>query len=581
MRNPLLMITGSSRPLHRPLVLNLFYFMSKGAVFGILYLVIETLLAKGAVLPGMRRGILAGMALIAILQVMFGILVHSSAYKTAFRLTADARIRLADHLRTLSMGFFRNHDPGEISSLLLQDMEKCEHVFSHFFIDTVAAILFPVLLLTGFWFLDPVLTLVLAAGLIPALPVLLVARSVVGRMGQKQMAATRQVVSGILEYVEGIRVLKSLNRTGSAFSRLDHGLTALRDQSFRLEAAGGIPVVLYQLFLELAFPLVILAAGWRYGEGEIGVAVFAAFLVIGYRCLEPLQTAGSFTAELRYMFLAADRIATVMETPPLPATAQPVSPDGYGIQCENVQFGYGKTPVIAGLSAGFAEGRLTAVVGPSGSGKSTLTRLIARFWDVDGGRITIGGADIREIGADCLTDAISVVFQDVYLFDDTIAANIRLADPDASDERVEAAAKAACCDFIRDLPDGFATRVGEGGAHLSGGQRQRISIARALIKDAPIVILDEATAALDPENEAAIQVAVDRLVKDRTVIVIAHRLRTIARAHCIHVLDDGKVVESGTHKELIAADGRYRRLWDAQEQAGHWRVAREKRQASA
>jgi len=568
-------VFGSLRPLVYPLLLNLFYFMTKGAPYAVLYVLIRHLLEKGKVSGALGGGILAVMAGVAMLQVMAGIAVHRTAYRTAFQLTAEARLRLADHLRKLSMGFFRDHDPGEVSSLLLQDMEKCEHVFSHFFIDFVAAFFFPLLLLLGFWFLNPRLTCILAAGLTLALPMLFFARRLVGRMGERQIAAMRQMVDAILEYVEGIRVLKSLNCTGSSFIRLDAAFARLKKRSLRLEAAGALPVGLYQMLLELAFPLMLFSGGWMFVEGELSLVVFAAFLVIAYRCIEPLQTAGSFTAELRYMRLGAERIARVMETQPLPMPASPKRPKGYTFCCESVCFGYGGQSVLDGVSANFEAGRLTAIVGSSGSGKSSLTRLMARFRDVDSGRITLGGTDIREMAPETLADALSIVFQDVYLFDDTIAANIRLADPTADEYKVRAAAKAACCDFIDDFPLGFDTPVGEGGARLSGGQRQRIAIARAILKDAPVVILDEATAALDPENDALIQQAVDVLVRNRTVIVIAHRLRTVVRAHCIHVLEKGRVVESGSHAELMAAKGRYHSLWEAQEQAGRWRMGRE------
>ena len=296
------------------------------------------------------------------------------------------------------------------------------------------------------------------------------------------------------------------------------------------------------------------------------------FLVIGYKFFEPLINFGVFISEMRYMNIAAGRITDVMDTPPLKEPDAPQHPKTFDIEFHNISFGYTHTRVLKNVTAQFPENSITALVGPSGSGKTTITSLIPRFWDVDEGSITIGGIDIRQIPTEALNALISVVFQDVYLFQDSIFNNIRVGKKNASKEEVIRAAKTAQChEFIRQMENGYDTIVGEGGSTLSGGEKQRISIARALLKDAPIVLLDEATASLDPENELLIQKGIGEMVKSKTLIVIAHRLKTIARADQILVIDQGTVAEKGTHEALLANDQLYARLWNEQQKAGGWK----------
>jgi ATP-binding cassette subfamily B protein len=451
-------------------------------------------------------------------------------------------------------------------------MAKVEQIFSHFFIDAVACGVLPLVVALFLISLDFKLTGLMVASVLIALPGLWAGQKVILYFGRQHVVTRNQTASRLLEYLQGIKVLKAFNLTGPGFSRLDNIMRKLKSDSIRLEAAAGGPVLVFAVVLELGIMgLVVLGAHLLF-QGQLTAPVFCVFLVVGYKFFDPLINFGIFLSEMRYMNIAANRVSEVMNTRPLPAPDHPAVPETHDIAFRDVVFGYGNDPVIRGITTGFRAKRITALVGPSGSGKTTLTSLMARFWDVDSGSITIGSVDIRQIPQEELNAMFSMVFQDVYLFQDTILGNIRVGKKDASrDEVIRAARAAQCHGFIEALPDGYDTLVGEGGATLSGGEKQRISIARALLKDAPIVILDEATAALDPENELLIQEAIGELVRDKTLIVIAHRLATIAGAHRIHVVDQGRIASSGTHDELLAEGGLYAALWHEQQQARGWK----------
>ena len=328
----------------------------------------------------------------------------------------------------------------------------------------------------------------------------------------------------------------------------------------RLEAYPGALGTCYNGILGIGFVVILLLSTYFYFGGTLSIPVFLVFLVIGYQFYQPLLSAALFFMEGRYMNIAAERMKDVLDTKPLKEPEMSRSPEGYDIEFKDVSFSYLKTVVLRDVSFRAGEGTVTALVGPSGSGKTTITNLIARFWDVDSGSISIGGVDVRDMSADELFSHLSMVFQEVYLFRDTIFNNIRVGKADATKEEIIAAAKAAQAhEFIEKLPNGYDTMVGEGGSTLSGGE-----------KDAPVVLLDEATASLDPENELAIQEALNVLVNSKTLIVIAHRLTTVADADEIIVLKNGRVAESGTHEELLGKRGQYFRMWQEQEKAGGW-----------
>lgn len=366
----------------------------------------------------------------------------------------------------------------------------------------------------------------------------------------------------VVEYVRAQPVLRAGGRTGERFELLDD---ALREQwrSSRRAALSGVPGMLGLTFSVQAVFTIVLALGVHLAlDGDLGAAELLAIMVLTARCVEPLLSLADLGGIMRVSRGELERIDAVLTEPPLPRAERPAAPAHDGVQLESVTFRRGERRVLDRLSLEIPEGKGLAVVGSSGAGKSTLLQLVARFHDVDEGVVRLGGVDVRDIDGEHLMARLSMVFQDVYLFEGTIEDNVRIGRPDATPEEVRAAAAAACLDEVVDrLPAGWDTQVGEGGTALSGGERQRVSIARALLKDAPVLLLDEATSALDPESEAAVQAGLDRLMVGRTVIMVAHRLRTVEHADLIVFLEGGAIVEQGTHEELMRRGGRYAEFW--------------------
>lgn len=573
-------IAGDSmKKLRKPLWLNIFTYILKGAPYMLFYLLLlELFKPKWQMDIEKIIWIFAGMAVILIVHLFVAMISQTKSFTTAYTLSADARLRLGEHLRKLSMGFFKRRDPGDITALLLQDMKKVEETFSHLFVDIIASVALCSVLALFFLFIDWRMSLAMILSVGIAIPVLLIGQKVVAYLGSKQIASRNNAVSRMLEYLQGIKTLKAFNLTGAKFIRLEKAFKKLRDDSIKLEAGGGVPVLSYLTILEIGFIGLLLLGLYLLFGGQITIPVLILFLVIGYHFYTPLQNIGIFATEMRYMNVSAERITEVMKTNPLPEPEEDIRPDNFNIEFKDVTFRYYNTDVLKKINAAFPEKSITALVGPSGSGKTTITNLIARFWDVDSGEIMIGGINIKNMKTETLLSYISMVFQDVYLFHDTVYNNIKVGKNDATREEIISAAKSAQChEFITKLENGYDTMVGEGGSTLSGGEKQRISIARAILKDAPIVLLDEATASLDPENELLIQNAIQELVKSKTLIVIAHRLSTIAHADKILVIDNGEIIESGKHAELISADEMYSRMWDMQQQARGWKFGAHQR----
>ncbi len=572
-------IAGNLKKLRKPIWLNIFNYILKGLPYGIFYLLLlELFKPRGQMDVQKIIWIFVIMAVILIIHLLIDMISQTNTYITAYTLLVDTRLRLGEHLRSLSMGFFKRKDPGDITALLLQDMQKVEEIFSHYFVDIIASVVLCSVIALVFFFIDWRMALAMIFSVLIAIPVLLIAQKLVVYLGSKQIASRNNVVSRMLEYLQGIKVLKTFNLTGTKFIRLEKAFKKLRNDSIKLEAGTGAPVLSYLVILEIGFIGLLLFGLYLLFGGQITIPVLIMFFIIGYHFYDPLRNVGVFATEMRYMNISAKRITEVMKTNPLPESEEDISPNNFNIGFKDVTFRYYNTDVLKKINATFPERSITALVGPSGSGKTTITNLIARFWDVDSGKITIGGTNIKNMKTEELLSYISMVFQDVYLFHDTVYNNIKVGENDATREEIISAAKSAQChEFIEKLEKGYETMVGEGGSTLSGGEKQRISIARAILKDAPIVLLDEATASLDPENELLIQNAIQELVKSKTLIVIAHRLSTIASADQILVIDDGGVVESGRHAELLIADGMYRRMWDNQQQARGWKFGAHQR----
>ncbi|MCS7462321.1 ABC transporter ATP-binding protein/permease [Paenibacillus doosanensis] len=517
----------------------------------------------------------AGMVLALLLLYGAEIPAYRSQFREAYGAAAEGRTNLAEHLRRLPLGYLNKRDPGDLANMMMGDFTMVEHGISHLVPQMIGALVLPVLAFAGLAFMDWRMAIAMFAAL-PVSALLLAFTSRFQRqLGARHMRAKIDAANRLQEYLNGIRVIKAYNMTGDSFVRLEMSFKELMRHSIRIEGLLG-PIVLSAIAcLRAGLTVMALTGVHLLMGGSLNLTVFVTFLIIGTRVFDPLTTALVNYVEFRYHEQAGERIVRLLEQPVMSGERTPPS-NKHDVELQSVTFGYNENVTLRSVSARMPEGSLTALVGPSGSGKSTLLRLIARFYDPAEGEVLMGGEKVRDMEPEALLRNISMVFQDVYLFQDTIGNNIRFGKSDATREELEEAAKQACChEFIMRLPQGYDTPVGEGGSTLSGGEKQRISIARAILKDAPIVLLDEATASLDPENEAEIQKAIDRLIKGRTVIVIAHRLKTIKKADNIIVMDQGRIAQQGRHEELLLQDGLYARLWRLQQETGGWSLASE------
>lgn len=497
---------------------------------------------------------------------------YKTTYMRAYSVAADGRANLAEHLRKLPLGYLTSRNPGDLGNMIMEDFGLIEHSIAHIVPQMVGALIMPIIAFLGLCFLDIRMALSMFISMPFAILLLYVTSKLQKKLGTSHMMAKIDVAKRLQEYLDGMRIIKAYNLKGQKFNRLHHALKNFMRESIRLEGILG-PIILTAIaFIKAGLAIIVLVGVHLLLNGEIDIVTFSTFLVIGTRIFDPLTAALINYAEFSYNQQAGARIVHLLQQPIMSGTKKPN--DTHAITFENVTFSYNEIPVIQDISFHMAEGTMTAIVGPSGSGKSTILQLIARFYDPQKGRILFGGIDEKELEPEALLQKISIVFQDVYLFQDTIENNIRYGRKEATKEEVIEAAKKACChDFIKVLPEGYDTIVGEGGNTLSGGEKQRISIARAILKKAPVVLLDEATASLDPENEVYVQKAINTLVEGRTVIVIAHRLKTIVSADNIIVLENGRIVEQGKHDALLAGQGLYTHLWWLQQKTSGWNMS--------
>lgn len=496
---------------------------------------------------------------------------YRANFRGAYEMSASGRLSLAEHLRKLSLGFLSKRDPGDLSSMLVTDFMMAETGISHHLPQLMGAIVMPVLAFASLVWIDWRMAVSMFAALPLALLVLWASTKAQRKLSGRQIQAKINAGNRLEEYLQGIRVMKAYNLIGDRFVRLRDAFAELRRACIRQEALLGPFVLLSITLVRAGLTMMVLCGTYLLLGGQLSILVFVLFLVVGSRVFDPLTSALTNFTEFRYFSIAGGRILSLMNEPEMKGEQQ--SPAAGDIRFEHVSFAYQDKEVLHDINITLPKNSLTALVGPSGSGKSTVMKLCARFYDPQKGCIFFNGVPMNEINPESLMSHISMVFQDVYLFQDTIRNNIRFGKTDATEEEIIAAAKKACChDFIMQLPKGYDTLVGEGGCTLSGGEKQRISIARAMLKDAQIILLDEATASLDPENEVEVQKAIDSLIKGRTVIAIAHRLKTIKDADQIIVLDNGRIKEEGTHDELVRNEGLYAHLWNIQESISGWKL---------
>ncbi len=493
--------------------------------------------------------------------------------RAGYRTCADKRIEIAEHLRYLPMGWFNKNSLGEVASVTTNTMENMANVATRVVMVTTRGFLTSGIIAVMMFVFDWRMGIITLAGLLIFFAVNAAMQHKEQSLAQQKFNADERLVSKVLEYVQGIAEVKNFDLTSDSTTQVHDAVEKARTASFGME----IPSVLYMLaqlvINKLTGVAVCTAAILFYFGGTMALSDCLLMLICSFILFEQLDSAGSFSSLFRSIDIGVDKANYILNVEPMDIDGEELTLAHEDICLNHVNFSYDSKPILNDVSLRIPEKTTVAIVGPSGSGKTTLCNLMARFWDVQSGSIMLGNHDVREYSYDSLISNFSFVFQRTYLFSDTIANNIRFGKPDASMEEVKAAAKKArCYDFIAALPDGFDTVIGEGGATLSGGERQRISIARAIMKDAPVIILDEATANVDPENEKELMEAVGELTHDKTVIMIAHRLKTVRNADCIFVVDHGEIVQRGTHDELIAIDGLYRRFVIERRQAAGWKV---------
>ena len=557
---------------------------TKSIFLGVLKALFEAL--KIPAIAVTLQGVLSGNLTVQHILLSFGIMLLSIAgnafanycstmlqCEAGYGTCADKRIEIAEHLKYLPMGYFNQNSLGYITSVATNSMEALADVATRVVMMVTQGILTTVVVALMILYFDLRIGGISVIGVLMFFAVNSYLQKKAKTVAPVKDASDRKLVEKVLEYIQGIAEVKSYNLTGEKSKALNQAIDENTAANIKSEITF-VPIMFLQSLIAKLIGVVIAGVSVAFylnGTMELlnaVVMIIAAFILFG-----ALDSAGSYSALLRNVDLNVSKANSVLDMPTMDIDGKDITPDSYDIDVENVEFSYDKRKTIDGISVHIPQKTSTAIVGPSGGGKTTLCHLIARFWDVDKGCVSLGGVDVKEYSMDSLMRNFSFVFQSVYLFQDTIANNIRFGQPDAPMEKVIEAAKKACChDFIMALPDGYETIIGEGGANLSGGEKQRISIARAIMEDAPIVILDEATANVDPESEQELTNAIEALTKEKTIIMIAHRLKTVRHADNILVIDGGKIVQSGTHEQLMQQSGIYRRFVESRELAVGWKV---------
>lgn len=550
---------------------SMFGLLPIAAVFLVL-----TELQNGQSLTGQTWGIVIGfIAGGLILRMIFKYLVYRLQSTAGFEFVARERIALGDRLRNVPMGFFHDNSVGDITATVTTDLNFLENYSMHILDKVTTGVLSMIVMAACILAFDWRIGLIFVAGILLSFPIYSHMQKKGKALSAKRQKIQSEAVAATLEYVQGISVVKSFNMCDKNLSDIEDAYESNAAASYGVERVFTPLNMTYSMGFRISACMIMLCAGILAVGGDLSFANLAVILIASFTIFNPIEVMGQMTTMIRTMDAALDRVERIKQAKKIDENGRDIPLDSFDIGFEHVSFAYENgNPILKDVSFSIPQGSMTAIVGPSGGGKTTITRLIARFWDVQEGSITIGGHDVKEFTCDSLLKNMSMVFQNVYLFHDTIENNIKFGCPDATHEQVVEAAKKACChDFISALPQGYDTVIGEGGSTLSGGEKQRISIARAMLKDAPIILLDEATASVDPENEVHLQQAISALVKNKTLIVIAHRLSTIRDADQILVVDNGKIVEKGVHAELIQQKGIYQKFWNIRQKARNWKLA--------
>lgn len=488
-------------------------------------------------------------------------------------MVAEKRVYIGDKLKVVPMGFFNQNSLGQLTAVATTTLSDVENAAPVVLVTSLGGFLNSLVFSLTIFLFDWRIGLIVAAGVVLFLYVVSLMEKRSRADIPKRQAAQATLVEKVLETIQGMSVVKAFDLDDAKGKKVDQAIDESCEKNSVLERAVNPYVAAQQVILNLCSAAILFASISFYLNGTLSLVYCLMMMVSSFMVFEQLKTAGSSMANLRITESSINRANEIDSVPVMDDHGRKIVPETHDIELESVDFSYETRPVLQDVSLRIPDKTTTAIVGPSGSGKTTLCNLIARFWDVNGGRVSIGGHDVKDYTLDSLMANISMVFQNVYLFNDTIENNIKFGKPNATHDEVVAAAKKACCDdFIDALPDGYNTVVGEGGATLSGGEKQRLSIARAMLKDAPIVIFDEATANVDPENEDRLQAAIEALTRDKTIIMIAHRIKTVRHADQIVVLDGGRIVQRGTHDELLAQKGIYSDFVGMREKAIGWKL---------
>jgi len=487
---------------------------------------------------------------------------------------ANKRIEIGEHLRYLPMGYFNDNSLGHITSVTTNTMEQLADIATRAIMLVLQGGITTIVVGLFMFAFDVRIGLIALAGIIIFLLVNKWTNRCVARVADEKLESDKDMVGVILEYIQGIAEIRNYNIVKQNRSRLLKAINRKKKADISAEMAAIPAVGVQMLICKLSGVAMAGASVYFYINGSMELVYTIVMLLCSFMVFESLDSAGIYTALLRIIGKGVDLANGILDIEQMDIDGDDITPKNMDIHLDHVSFAYENRKIIDDVTLDIKENTTTAIVGPSGSGKTTITSLISRFWDVDSGKVTLGGKNVRGYSFDSLIKNFSFVFQRVYLFEDTIANNIRFAKPNASmDEVIEAAKKASCHDFIMSLPDGYDTVLGEGGASISGGEKQRIAIARAMLKDAPIIILDEATANVDPENEKELTSAIENLTKSKTIIMIAHRLKTVRNADQIIVVDKGKIVQKGKHEELIKQEGIYKNFISTRRQAVSWKLS--------
>ena len=518
-----------------------------------------------------------GSLLIMVISISIGVFCkkYSTVLQTkgGYNASAFTRIKIAKHLRYLPMGYFNSNSIGEISSVTTNTMEILGDVAARVVMLTTQGILETSMIILMLLIFDLRIGLVALIGIVVFFIINSMMQRVSKKDSEKKIECDIELINQIMEYLQGISEVKSYNLFGKQSKKLNDANRACEKINTKMEMLFVPYHFLQNITTKITASIIVLLCAYFYINDTMELVYCIGMTISAFMLYSSLECAGTYSSLLHVVSICVDKAEAILKLDTMDIDGEEIEPLNHDIELNHVSFSYDKRKIIDDISLFIPEKTTTAIVGPSGGGKSTLCNLIARFWDVDEGSVTLGGVNVKDYSMNALMSNFSFVFQNVYLFQDTIENNIKFGSQEASHEEVIEAAKKACChEFISKLPDGYNTVIGEGGASLSGGEKQRISIARAIMKDAPIVILDEATANVDPESEKDLMDAIEALTKEKTIIMIAHRLKTVRHADQIVVVDKGRIVQRGNHDQLMKEDGIYKRFVDARKKAVSWKL---------